>query len=100
MLLPWSLSNAKSYFTAIKFEKIHYQLHFIELIVYNDLTYKTPLHLQILRNFGTGEKILSLSLSKNGIWSLATYIQMEKEFWYAQIWWILKRLYVCREGLN
>ena len=41
-----SLSSAKSYCTEI-FGKMHYQLNFIELIIYKDLTYEAPLLLRI-----------------------------------------------------
>ena len=62
-------------------------MHFNEFVVYNALTYKTPLYLQILRNFfslareSRSLENLSLRCSKNGIWGIATYIQMEKEFY-------------------
>ena len=64
---------------------MHHQLHFIELIIYKDLTYEAPLLLRILRNlFSSARESRSLEkcelkFSKNGI--LVTSGLSEKNEW-------------------
>ena len=102
MLLPWSLSNFKSYCTKVKLlfsEKCTTTCTLLSWLFIRLWPTKHPFfhrsrEISSVRHGRVGaQKNLSLSKYKNGTSDLETCIQMEKELW------ILKSFMIVVEGL-